>query len=112
MSITPGPFAPTVTQHVAGTPTRDAHNNEVPSFVDRTVQALATFPGNAFEADAPAADLVTTDRVLLLTPDTTVSALDEWTVGGTRYRTQGEPAPYQHPMTGTAVTQVNLRRVT
>jgi hypothetical protein len=112
--IPPGPFAPTVTQHVPGTPTEDAHHNQIPGTpTDRQVTALAEFPGNQFESDNATGDLITADRVLLVTPDVVVSEYDEWTLtDGLRYRANGAPARYVNPMTGTAVTQVNLRRIT
>lgn len=110
--ITPGPFAPTVTQWVAGTPTTDAKHNEVASFTSRRVKVLAEFPGNAFEQDNAAGDLVTADRVLLVDPSRVVSELDEFTLSdGLRYRVEGAPGRYRSPFTGTAVTQVNLRRI-
>src|SRR3954467_4563748 len=109
---TPGPFAPTVTQHVAGAPTTDAYGNQAPAFTSRTIRALAEYPGNPFEEDNASRDLVMADRVLLLTPTVAVSELDEFTLtDGLRYRANGAPARYKNPMTGTAVTQVNLRRI-
>lgn len=118
MSPTPGAFAPTVTQWVAGAPSSDAYGNEVPTFTSRTIRVLAEYPagsGNqasSSERDNGAGDLLSTDRGLLLTPDTAVSELDEFTISdGLRYRVNGAPALYRSPFTGTAVTQVNLRRI-
>lgn len=112
MTPTPGTAAPTVTQWVAGTPSTDAYGNEVPTFTKRTVRVLAEFPGESAEADRPGGDRVTADLVLLVTSATSVSALDEWTASdGLRYRVDGQPFRYRHPFTGTAVTQVNLRRI-
>lgn len=112
MTISPGPFAPTVTQHVAGTPTTDVYNDEVDAFSDRSVIALAEYPGNSLETDTAAGDTLLADLVLLVPADLTVSRLDEWTASdGLRYRVQGQPGRYRNPMTGTAVTQVNLRRI-
>lgn len=108
----PGPFAPTVTQWVAGTPSTDSHGNEVSAFTSRPVRVLAEFPGNALETDDAAGDLVTADRVILLDPATSASEYDEWTLSdGIRYRAQGAPGRYRSPFTGSAVTQVNLRRI-
>ena len=46
-------------------------------------------------------------------PSLTVTAQDEWTASDDlRYRVEGQPMRYRNPMTGTAVTQVNLRRIT
>jgi hypothetical protein len=109
----PGPFAPTVTQWVKTGTTTDAKNNKVPVFTARSIRALAEFPGNALEADNAAGDLVTADRVLLVAPATAVSEYDEFTLtDGIRYRVSGAPGRYRSPFTGTAVTQVNLRRIT
>lgn len=113
MSPAPSPFSATVTQWVAGTPTEDTHHNELPTFAARSVKALAEFPGNALESDNAAGDRVTADRVLLLSPSTVASEYDEWTLtDGLRYRALGAPGRYRSPFTGTAVTQVNLRRIT
>jgi len=113
--VTPrfGPFAPTVTQWVAGTPTTDVYGDEVPTFTARSIRVLAEFPGNAMETDNAAGDLVTADRVLILPTTVPASEYDEWTLSdGLRYRAQGAPGRYRSPFTGTAVTQVNLRRIT
>lgn len=112
MTPSPGPFAPTATQWVAGTPTEDAYGNEIPSFTRRSVRVLAQYPGDSVEQDTRAGDEVTADLVLLVPSTVTVSALDEWTVNSVRYKGSGEPGRYRHPFTGTAVTQVNLRRIT
>lgn len=119
MTPTPGPFAPSVTQWVAGTPTGDTHGDEVPAFTSRLIRVLAEYPagsGNqpaSTERDAATGDVVTADLVLLLDPSTATSAKDEWTAtDGKRYRTIGEPGRYLSPFTGTAITQVNLRRIT
>lgn len=110
--VTPGLFASVVTQHVAGTPTTDAYGNEIGAFTDRSMRAIAVFPGNSLETDTAAQDQVLADMVLLVDPTVAVSALDEWTLPDTqRYRANGHPAPYLHPITGTAITQVNLRRI-
>ena len=109
--MTPGAYAPSVTQWVAGTPTEDAHGNEVPVYGSRTVKVLAAYPGETLELDNASRDVVTADMVLLLTPDVTTTALDEWTVFSRRYRVDGDPAPFVHPITGTAVTRVSLRRI-
>lgn len=106
-------FAPTVTQHVFGTPTTDADGDEVPVFVDRSVRALAVGPGNPIENDVTASDFVTGDQELYLDPTVAASEYDEWTLpDGLRYRALGAPSRYRSPFTGSAVTQVNLRRIT
>lgn len=118
MTIAPGPFAPTVTQWVAGTPTTDTHGDEVPAFTSRSVRVLAEYPAGSgdqpasTEVDNATGHVVTAAVVLLLEPSTTVSAKDEWTAtDGVRYRTLGAPGRFLSPFTGTAVTQVNLRRI-
>jgi hypothetical protein len=112
MSPTPGLAAPKVTQHVAGTPTEDAYGNEVPAFTNRPIRALAQFPGNSIETDNAAQDEVLADVVLLLQATVAVKATDEFTLtDAQRYRVLGQPGRYSHPITGTAVTQVNLRRI-
>lgn len=110
--ITRGPYAPKVTQWVSGTPTTDSHGNEVPAFTTKTVPALAVFPGNSLETDNPAGDVTMSDYVVLLDPSRAVSERDEFTIGNLRYRVNGAPGRYLSPFTGTAVTQVNLRRIT
>lgn len=106
MTITPGPFASTVTQYRYD-PDTDAVGT------GQLVQALAEFPGNAMEQDSPSGDVITADRVLLFAPSAAVGEYDEFTISdGLRYRVNGAPALYRNPMTGTAVTQVNLRRIT
>ena len=114
MSLIPGPFAPTVTQHIPGTPTEDRYHDTVPG-TPRDVKrvALAEYPGNSVETDNAAGDVIVADLVLLLDPSVPVTAQDEWTASdGLRYRVEGQPARYLSPFTGTAVTQVNLRRIT
>lgn len=108
----PGPFAPSVTWHKAGTPTRSGDNNDVVGFTDTTVTTLAEYPGNSSENTA-GADQVTADRVLLFSGSLGATALDEFTCSdGLRYAVNGQPAVYTNPQTGTTVTQVELRRVT
>lgn len=110
--ITPGPFAPKVTQWVAGTPTTDAYGNEVPAFTSRVIRVLAVYPGTALEADSAAGDVVTADQVVLVDPAVAVSTLDEFTLpNGKRYKVAGDVGAYSSPFTGSAVTQVNLRRI-
>lgn len=108
----PGPFAPTVTQWVAKPVDlweTDDHGNQVPTFTERPIRVLAEFPGGGSELN----NMVTADRVLLLTPGTQVAPEDEFDLSdGLRYRVEGAVAPYRSPFTGTAVTQVNLRRIT
>lgn len=106
MTLSPGPFAPVVTRYPY-----DVDTDAVGA--GQSVRALAEFPGNALERDVPAGDTVIADLVLLLPPDTACSEYDEWlATDGLRYRAQGAPGRYRNPMTGTAVTQVNLRRIT
>jgi hypothetical protein len=116
MIVTPGPYAPTVTQWVPKPEDQwdtDAYGNKVPTFNGRPVRVLASYPGASLETDNAAQDEVTADVVLLLQPTTVATAADEWTVtDGLRYRTVGAPGRFLHPATGTAVTQVNLRRIT
>lgn len=103
---TPGPFAPVVTRFPY-----DVATDTVGSGVQ--VRALAQYPGNAMEQDNPSGDVVTADLVLLLTPSTACSEYDEWlATDGLRYRAEGAPGRYRNPITGTGVTQVNLRRIT
>jgi hypothetical protein len=102
-----------VTQWVKSGTTTDAKGNKTPTFTARSIRALAEFPGNALEADNAAGDLITADRVLLVSPTTAVSEYDEFTLSDSvRYRVNGAPGRYVSPFTGTAVTQVNLRRIT
>lgn len=112
MSPTLGIAAPRVIQHVAGAPTKDAEGSEVPAFSDRSIRVLAQYPGNSLETDNAAGDTITADVVLLVQSSTAVKGTDQFTLTDTkRYRVQGEPGRYVNPMTGTAVTQVNLRRI-
>lgn len=106
MDVIPGPFAPVVTQY--------PYNFESDSVgAARLVQAIAEYPGDVAEQDTAAGDVITADLVLLLTPATTCSEYDEWVVtDGLRYRGDGAPKRYRHPQTGTAITRVNLRRIT
>jgi hypothetical protein len=111
--ITPGPFAPTVTQHVPTASTTDRYGNPTTTWTDKAQVVLAQFPGNSMEDDTAAANTVIADLVLLVAPTVAVTSQDEWTASdGLRYRTEGQPERYKHPMTGTAITQVNLRRIT
>ena len=113
MIVTPGPYAPTVTQWVAGTPTTDVYGDEVAAYASRSVKVLAEYPTVSLEADNASGDVITADRTLLLQAPTSVSELDEFTLtDGLRYRVNGAPARYRHPATGTQVTQVSLRRIT
>lgn len=114
MKVTPGLFAPSVTQWVRKADAdleEDDGGNLIPEFTPRTVRALAAGPGETIELDTAAHDFVTADMVLHLTPEITTTALDEWTVYAQRYRVDGAPGVYVHPNTGTAVTRVNLRRI-
>lgn len=102
-----------VTQWVSGTPTADAYGDEVDAFTSRRVTPLAEYPGNALETDNATRDQVIADAVLLVRPTVTVKATDEFTLSdGDRYKVLGKPGRYVSPFTGTAVTQVNLRRIT
>lgn len=115
MIVTPGPYAPKVTQWVANPVahwTTDAYGNKTPTFTGRAIRVLASYPGESLETDNAAGDTVIADVVLLLQPSVTVAAVDEWTLSdGKRYRVLGQSGRYVHPTTGTAVTQVNLRRI-
>jgi hypothetical protein len=113
LSPTFGAYAGTVTQHVAGTPTEDDHGNEVPGFTNRTVRVFAQYPGNSVETDTAATDRVVADMVIVVQSTAPVSASDEFTLSDTkRYRVEGQPERYANPFTGSALTQVNLRRIT
>ena len=107
-----GAWAPKVTQHVASGSTSDRYGNKVASFTSTTRSVFAEFPGNSLETDSSASDVVTADVVLLVPAELAVADTDEWTCSdGLRYRVNGRPARYRHPHTGTAITQVNLRRI-
>jgi hypothetical protein len=109
---TPGPYAPLVTQWVAGDPVADVENNQVRPFTSRVIRVLAEYPGNALEVDNASGDLVTADRVLLVDSAVGVSDYDQFTVSdGRRYKVSAV-LPYRNPNTGTSLTQVNLRRIT
>lgn len=116
MSPTAGPYAGTVIRWIAGEPTTDSHNNETPAFTPRSIRSLAEYPpgvGAGRGASSEADNMVTVDRVLLLDPAVAATELDEFTLSdGVRYRVQGTPGQFRSPFTGTAVTQVNLRRIT
>lgn len=114
MKVTPGLFAPVVTRWARKADAdleEDDGGNLIPDFTPSTVKALAAYPGEVLELDSAAHDIVTADMVLLLAPDVTTTALDEWTVYSKRYRVDGDPGVYVHPVTSTAVTRVNLRRI-
>lgn len=112
MTVTPGAYAPTVTQWVLSGSTTDSKNNKVATFTSRAVTALAEYPGNALESDTAAGDVITADRILLFSPNVPVSEYDEFTISdGNRYRVDGAPGRYVNPGDGTAITQVNLRRI-
>ena len=108
-----GAFAPTVTQHVLnGTVTTDRYQNKTYGFDDTTLQVIAEYPGDTEEIDTRGRDTVTADLVLLVPAEVECSADDEWTASdGNRYRAAGEPSRYVNPHSGTAVTQVRLRRI-
>ena len=113
MIVTPGPYAPTVTQHVAGEPTEDSHHNEVPAFTDRAVVAVAEWSPSSTETDNAGGDEVVADLILVVTESTAASEYDEWTAtDGLRYRVNGQPKRFHNPFDNTAVTQINLRRIT
>jgi hypothetical protein len=106
-----------VTQHVVSGSTTDRYNNTTPTFTDKAQKVYAEFPAGgqsfiAHESDGPAGDTALANLVLIVPADISVTPTDEWTAtDGMRYRTMGPPQPYRHPQTGTAVTQVNLRRI-
>lgn len=106
MKVTPGPFAPTVTRY--------AYDSDTDGFdAPRKVKAIAQYPGNAIESDNPTGDVVTADLVILLPPSQAASEYDEWVASdGLRYKALGAPGRYLNPHTGTAITRVNLRRIT
>lgn len=108
-----GAYAPTVTQHVPNTTvTTDRYQNKTTGFDDTELQVIAEYPGNSVEVDNRGSDTVMADLVLLVPAEVAVSAKDEWTASdGLRYRCDGQPSAYLNPHTGTAVTQVNLRRI-
>lgn len=108
-----GAFSTSATQHTpSGTFTTDRYNNKTPNYTDTRRRLLAQFPGNSMETDNAAQDEVIADMVILLAPSIPVSAQDEWTLSDSlRYRVAGQPRPYRSPFTGTAVTQVALRRI-
>jgi hypothetical protein len=109
----PGPFAPSVVQHVVSGSTTDRYGNKVATFTTKPARkALAQYPGDAEEVDNPGRDVVTADEVLIVPSDWTVSATDEWTLAdGDRYKVDGKPSSYRHPRTGTQLTQIRLRRI-
>lgn len=114
MKVTPGLFAPTVTRWARKDDAdleEDDGGNLIPDYTSSSVKALAAYPGEALELDTAAHDIVTADMVLLLEPSVTTTALDEWTVYSQRYRVDGAPGVFVHPVTSTAVTRVNLRRI-
>lgn len=113
MEITPGPFAPVVIQHTPTAGTPDRYGNASTTWADIRRTVIAEYPGNSMETDTAAENTVLADLVLLVDPSLTVTAQDEWTASdGLRYRVEGQPMRYRNPLTGTAVTQVNLRRIT
>jgi hypothetical protein len=113
VTITPGPYSPVVTQWVKTGFTTDSKGNKVPAFTPRSIRALADGPpGRSSESDTAAGDVVTADRVLLFADWPAISEYDEFTASdGRRYKV-GAVNPARHPATGTAVTQVNLQRIT
>lgn len=112
MIVTPGAYAPTVTQHVVGDPTEDSHHNEIPAFTDRTVVAVAEWSPSSTETHNAGGDEVVADMAIMLSGVTTTE-YDEWTCSdGLRYRVSGQPKRFHHPDDGTDITQVNLRRIT
>lgn len=111
MRVLRAPWSPTVTHHVSGDPTTDVYGNEVDAFTDKRLPVLAEFPGNAGEQDNPAGDVVTADRVLLVDPFVVVSTQDEFTCSDAKRYKVDSVADYRNPWTGTAITQVGLRRV-
>lgn len=108
-----GAFAPTVTQHVPnGTFTTDRYGNKTPNFDDKRRKVIAEYPGDSVEVDNRGSDTVTADLVVLVPSNVTVTGKDEWTASdGLRYRADGAPFRYRHPHSGTALTRVNLRRI-
>ena len=112
MIPTLGAWAPQVTQHVVSDTTTDRYQNKVPNYASTVRKVYAEFPGNSLETDNLGGDRVLADVVLLVPTGLAVKTTDEWTCSdGQRYRVDGQPARYRHPLTGTAVTQVNLRRI-
>ena len=108
-----GAYAPTVTQHIPnGTVTTDRYGNKSTGFDSKQRQVIAEYPGDSLEVDNRGSDTVTADVILLVPAEVTVSTTDEWTASdGQRYRTDGQPARYLNPHTGTKLTRVNLRRI-
>ena len=120
MRVLRGPWSPTVTQHVAGAPTTDVYGNEVAVFTDKRLPVIAEYPSSSTaavaaskEGDTPATgQVVTADRVLIVDPFVTISEYDEVTASdGLRYKVAGAPSRFKNPWTGTAVTEVHLRRI-
>jgi hypothetical protein len=110
--VASGSFAFTVTHWVKTGTTSDAKGNKGPVFTARTIRALAEFPGNVSEQDNSSGDVVTADYVLMFSDWPAIGDYDEFTPSdGRRYKVDGVK-PLRNPATGTAVTQVNLRRIT
>jgi hypothetical protein len=117
VTITPGPFAPTVIHHVLkDTVTTDRYGDEAPQdsdYNDVPRTALADYPGESSELDNAAGNTVNADRVLVFAGILAYSAQDQFTASnGRRYKVVADDGDYVNPSTGTAVTQVNLRRIT
>lgn len=105
------PFGPSVVHHKHGTPTTDADGNDVDTFTDETLKGVAVYPLDASELLERGTTILDFRRLVTLGP-LAISSRDEVTVEGKRWKVDGEPQPYNSPLTGTRITSVVLSRVT
>ena len=104
-------FGETVTIHKHGTPTQDADGNDVSTFEDVPVKGAAMYPLDASELLERGTTNLDFRRLVTKGP-LDISSSDEVTAQGKRWKVDGEPQPYNSPLTGTQITSVVLSRVT
>jgi hypothetical protein len=78
---------------------QDGHGNDIYSYVDVTVQALAFAPGAAVEVTL-GRDMITTRPAVYLPSGTVVDGLSAVTARGDRYEVDGTPRVWISPFSG------------
>lgn len=106
-----GPFGETIVIHTRGVTGTDADNNDVYGDTDTTHEGVTLYPRESVEL-VQGGDTNIIGLVAVFIPAVTLTATDELTARGTRWKVDGEPGQYVSSLTGSAVTKVNLTRVT
>lgn len=104
-------YGEVVVQHSRTVTGRDGDGNDVWSDADITHPKATLYPRVAVEL-VQGQDTNIIGLVAVFNPAITVTATDEFTARGERWKVDGYPGQYVSPHSGRAITKLNLTRIT